>query len=467
MKFGTSFILALFLTMPLGAQVRIDAPPQIWGFAPNIRVYGLAAGETVRIHMVRGFTGWETDDPTKASGWKPVKHAIHAWVDARADKSGTIDLANTTIRKGTYKGKDPYGLWWSGRKSKDALLANIAIEGFDPTSIREGESRILVSRDGQLLASIVATSRAPEGLRTAILAEGTLNGAYAAPKDGKRHPSIILLHGSEGGDRDAAMALAQRFAGQGFAAFALNYFAWDLKQLTGIPNNHVNQPIELLEQVKSWLAIQPEADVTRVGVYGHSKGAEFAAVAATYYPWIRAVAACVPSDAVWEGYGIGDARNRPDPAPIAPEQISSWSWQGQPLPYIALPAADDRSAYFNNTAYYEARRAADPVAADAARIHVERSDAKFLWLGGGRDEVWASAAMGKRNHLALQKVGKGSNSELRNYPKASHAICGDGTYPTRLWAEDSADPRKPNLDADGYATVDAWNRIVTFFRRSL
>lgn len=467
MKFSTVILAALLISTPLFATVHIEAPPTIWGFEPVIRVTGLAPSEKVRVHMFRGFVRWDTDDPTKRSGWRPVPITLHAWADVRADRRGTIDVARTSSSAGTYRGRDAYGLWWSGRKPGDALLAGVTVHGFDLGSISEGQSRIVVTRNSEPLASTAAIGRAPEGLRTVLVADGAINGAFAAPADGRRHPTIILLHGSEGGDRDSAQTIAQRFAGQGFAAFALNYFAWDLKGLSGIPNAHVNQPIELLDQVRAWLARQPEADVERMGVYGHSKGAEYAALAATYLPWIDAVAACVPSDSVWEGYGIGDPRNRPTANQVVPTQLSSWSWQGRPLPYIALPATDDRSRYFNNTAYYEARRKADPESAAAARIAVERSDAQFLWIGAGRDETWASGAMAQRNDLELRRAGKARNSELIFYPRASHAICGDGTYPTHLWADQSIDQRRPDLDEDGRATSDAWRRMVRFFRRTL
>lgn len=458
---------AALLSMPAMAEVRIDAPPVVLGQTPVVRITGLAPDQEARVHLVRMFTRWVTDDPTQRSGWRQALQPLHAWADVRADRNGEVDLARFPVREGTYRGADPYGLMWSGRKTGDALLASVALPGFDVSSLRDGEMRLLVTDDTGILVQAPFMSTAPGGLIVAEIADGVLNGAFAAPNDGRRHPTVILLHGSEGGDRDGARMLAQQYAGQGFAAVALNYFAWDLKRLPGVPDAHVNQPIEILERVREWIATRPEADADRIGVYGHSKGAEFAAVAAVRLPWIRAVAACVPSDAVWEGYGIGDPRNDPEPGRTVPQKISSWSWQGTPLPYIALPSTDDRSAYFNNTAYYEARRAADPVAAHAARIPVEQSNAYFLWLGGGRDETWASGTMAARNHEALGHAGKGSRSELHIYPKAGHAICGDGTYPTRLWADDSSDARKPDLDAEAQATIDAWQRIVAFFRRTL
>jgi dienelactone hydrolase len=449
------------------AEVSIKAAPVVSGYEPAILVKGLARRGGVRVHMLRMFTKWETNDPTKRTGWRQVPQPLHAWADFRADAKGDIDLRRSRATAGTYRGVDAYGLMWSGRKAGDAMLREASVPGFDMNSLRAGETRIVVTRGASILAQAPLGSAPPARSIVKIVAQGALNGTYAAPTDGRRHPAVILLHGSEGGDRDAARALAQRFAGRGFAAFALNYFAWDLKGLPGVPNAHVNQPIELLTQVREWLGAQPQVEPRRIGIYGHSKGAEYAAVAAVRLPWVRAVAACVPSDAVWEGYGIGDARNRPEPGRKVPAKTSSWSWQGNPLPYIALPPADDRSRFFDNTAYYEARRAADPSAAAAARIPVERSAARFLWLGGGRDETWASGAMATRNDAALRRAGKADQSELHVFPKAGHAICGDGTYPTRLWEDDSAEPRRPDLDANGRATIEAWRRTVAFFRRAL
>ena len=59
--------------------------------------------------------------------------------------------------------------------------------------------------------------------------------------------------------------------------------------------------MEAIETAYSWLKQQPEIDAARLALVGVSKGAEFALVAATIYPWIDAVAAFAPSHVVWEG----------------------------------------------------------------------------------------------------------------------------------------------------------------------
>ena len=450
------------LAAPLVAQPTIEGAVITSGFAPRLTVSGLQPGERVRVHAIRMYSVWEAAGD---GSWHQVPRPLHSWAEFDASSDGKIDLWTFGPRAGTYAGTDAYGLLWSGRPvASDADRADLPL-GVDLASMKDGQSVIVVTRDGATLVSTPLTSAGPRGIATRIVAEGRINGAYSAPNDGKHHPTLVLLHGSEGGGQDEARSLAERFAGQGYAAFALNYFAWDLKKLSGVPNAHVNQPIELIAQVRDWLRAQPEADVERFGLYGHSKGAEYAEVAAVHLPWIKAVAACVPTDAVWEGYGIGDPRNTSNPFGQPPARYSSFSWRGVPLPYI--PLEGDRSAYRVNTDFYEAKRVERPGLAQAALIPIERAKASFLWLGGGRDQTWASGTMAERLDARLRAHGAGQRSNLRVFPASGHAICGDGTYPTRLWQADSTDPRDPDRDAEGRATALGWQAIVEFFKRTL
>lgn len=433
------------------------------GEEPRFQVSGLIAGERIRIHAIRMFTNWE-DDGTGT--WRPVPKPLHAWADYLVDAAGSVELWAASPLAGTFSGADGYGLLWSGRPTSGPSPDPFLPEHFDVGELKDGEGFFLVTRNGEIVSRAPIRMRQPDGLRTEYVADGRLNGAYSAPADGARHPTLILLHGSEGGSRRSGMEIARRFAGQGFATFAFNYFAWDLADLEGVPNAHVNQPIEMLTTVRDWIAAQPEADVERLGVYGHSKGAEYAEVSAVHLPWIDAVAACVPTDVVWQGYGIGDGRNRSNPYGEPPETYSSFSWQGRALPYV--PLEGDWRNHHSNTDFYEANRAklTELEKADAA-IPVEIASARFLWLGGGRDEVWASGDMARRLDRRMREAGEGERSELHIYDRAGHGICGDGTYPTRLWSADSTNPRDPDLDATGRATIDAWNRIVEFFARTL
>lgn len=454
-------VVILALATPAAAGVAITGNEIVQGFTPKLGVTGLFPNERVRVHTLRMFVVWQEQ---ASKGWSPVPRAIHAWADYRADARGKVRLDVMSPLAGTFSGVDPYGILWSGQPvgaDGDVYLP----EGVDPAKLAENESRILVSRGGKSIVTAKLSSRPPTGLIEQDVAEDRLNGVFAAPTDGRRHPALILLHGSEGASRSAARDMARRFAGQGYAAFAFNYFAWDLSKIEGIPNAHVNQPVEMLAKVRDWLAKRPEADVTRLGVYGHSKGAEYAELAATLLPWIDAVVACVPTDVIWEGYGIGDGRNKSNLNAKEPTQYSSFSWRGRPLPYI--PLKGDRKPFHSNAEFYEFKRKQMGAAAAAAAIPVERSRASFLFLGGGRDEVWKSGAMAHDLDRRMRAAGKASGSELMVYERAGHAICGEGIYPIRVWQDDSPDPRDPDLDANGRATADAWNRTKDFLERRL
>src|SRR6202011_4756293 len=71
---------------------------------------------------------------------------------------------------------------------------------------------------------VTASPSAAQELTNVSVASGTLVGAYFAPADGKRHPAIVVLGGSEGGLHPAD---ARMFAQHGYAALALAYFGVD------------------------------------------------------------------------------------------------------------------------------------------------------------------------------------------------------------------------------------------------
>lgn len=457
--------MLLTSTQALAAVTIEPNGPVPTGEPPKIKVSGLQPGETVSVHALRRFSRWQ---PNEKGQWIEVFVPLHAWVEGAADSGGTINLETFRPSAGTYDRADGRGLLWSMRRPGDPLLVRARIAGSQNVPA-DGSTRLVVTRGEAVLAETSLRYVEPRGLDVETVAVGAVNGVFARPSGKRSLPTLILLHGSEGGSREGARAMATRFAGQGLAAFALNYFAWDTPAgLSGLRNYHVNQPIEVIGDVRNWLATRPEADVNRLGVYGQSKGAEYAEVAAVRYPWIRAVAACVPTDVVWEGYGIDDQRNRTRQIE-RPAAMSSWSWKGRPLPYIPLRPYPPPPGvtYFTNTERYELSRADHPRAAAAAAIPLERASARFLLLGAGKDEVWASGKMAETLARRMTKAGRKGRVDLKLFPRAGHQICGDGTFPTRLYSEESPDPSSKDLTAEGEASVDSWEAVRAFFRRML
>src|ERR1700736_4852265 len=171
-----------------------------------------------------------------------------------------------------------------------------------------------------LLFGAVA-ARADDLVRVPV-ASGSLVGTFFAPGDGKRHPAIVVLGGSEGGlHDDQARVLAEH----GYAALALAYFGVD-----PLPQKLRAIPVETVSRGIDWLIARPEVDGARIGLLGTSKGGELALLAATREPRIRATAALVPSAYVWFDLAFDGG---PD--------TSSWSAGGAPVAYIPSdPVAD-------------------------------------------------------------------------------------------------------------------------------
>lgn len=463
MRFFWSLCLTCLTLTTLPAASAAAAPrlptpaPIVSGFAPAITVEGLQNKDQVRLWTVRRFTRWEEID----GRWTEVQVVLYAWADY-VPRRGEVDVRTSASVRGTYIGVDAYGLLWSGRPADDPMIAEAHPPSADVTAGSTGHLVALVN--GREIGRASLTQREPDGLRiTQVRAEG-FAGVYAAPADGHTHPVVLLLHGSEGGNLDDARALAVRFAGQGYAALSVIYFAWDLAKVGGVASAHVNTPIELLRRARDWVALQPEADTGRLGVYGHSKGAEFAEVAAVRYPWIKAVVACVPTDVVWEGYGHDDERNRQENRGAAPVLMSSWSFAGKPLPYVQLRVFDRREPgrYFNNTERYELSRQDDPRRAALAAIPIERSRARFLLAGGGKDEVWASGEMARRLAARFTSLPRARKPELHVFEGAGHGICTDGTWPPRVYGRERDDPRSSNLDREGAAAARVWALTKAF-----
>lgn len=176
--------------------------------------------------------------------------------------------------------------------------------------------------------------------------------------------------------------------------------------------------------------------------------------------------ACVPTDVVWEGDGSGEwasGSGGSGPARVT----SSWSWEGRPLPYVPVIAYREDAGYRTNTDRYDRSRAEHPRDAAAAVIPLETAEARVLLIAGGRDEVWASGRMTEALLARYLAAGRADRAEVRIYPTAGHMICGDGSFPGRLYNTQRSEPWAKDVTAEGEASRDAWRAQIAFLRRVL
>ncbi|MDZ7628598.1 MAG: acyl-CoA thioester hydrolase/BAAT C-terminal domain-containing protein [Parvularculaceae bacterium] len=158
---------------------------------------------------------------------------------------------------------------------------------------------------------------------TEIQVGNALPGSFFATPEGHGpFPVIIILGGSSGDDGDARR-LAPRLVAEGYAVFGLTYYspAWygRAAKFPELPSAFRDIPVERAAMAKQWLCARKDVNCGAIGIYGVSKGAEFALLAGSLIDGFAAIAAIVPSDVVWEGWGPG----------TSPGESSSFSWGGK------------------------------------------------------------------------------------------------------------------------------------------
>lgn len=299
-------------------------------------------------------------------------------------------------------------------------------------------------------APAAVSERAIAGFPRALL--------YSLPGTAPR-PVVVILPGAEGGD-GAGKRFGPVLARLGYAAVSLPYYSpnWGPTmpppQFPDLPGSFVDIRIDQLATLRTALAKMPGVDVERFGLFAGSKGAEFALIAASRYPWIDAVVAYAPSDLVWEGWGLETIE--------AEGTRSSFAADGKPLPFMPYrgftegllnPAkADLRAIHQNGRADHPEREA-------AARIPVERFRGKLMLVAGDQDKLWNSGRMAR--NIAASRSKAGLNTEALIYPEAGHDLGGGSAAPR-------VDPRGGGTpEANAAARADAWPKAMAFLKDAL
>ncbi|MEM6858172.1 MAG: acyl-CoA thioester hydrolase/BAAT C-terminal domain-containing protein [Pseudomonadota bacterium] len=297
--------------------------------------------------------------------------------------------------------------------------------------------------------AIAQETPAHDPLASAEYVGDILPGSFLTLPDGEGpFPVIIVLGGSEGGD-SIARTFTKRFVPQGYAVLGLPYYSASEGRkghIPGLPNAFQEIAVDQLVVARDWLRARDDIRSDAIGIYGVSKGAEMALLAGSLINGFTAIAAIVPSDVVWEGWGSS-------------RTTSSFSWQGQALPFVpyrgmgeefANPSGPDGRLRIRFP--HDKGRNANPDRAVAARIAVEKIDEPVLVAGGDADLVWNSGEMAQA--IAERRTEAGLPTVSFVFTDAGHFLSGDGSRETRN-------------PANGEAQKIVWPATLEFFAAHL
>lgn len=442
----------LFLLLSLCSNVSASAQtihispaaPVLAGDPISIIVTGLAPNATLTIDAKR------LVDDTQG------KVVYRAEASFAADANGRLDLGQATPLAGSYRTADVRGLFWSMTPSQES--------GAAPTDMHQVQLTARVAGTPVASAQVRFVGTLPTVKAQEVPAfPGAL---FARPAGNQRLPVVIVLGGSEGGSK-AVRSMALNLAARGFAVLALPYYSpssWNSpeRELPALPRSFVDIPVDRLNQARAWLKSRADVDGGRIALYGTSKGAEFALIAASKMKWISSVVAIVPSDVVWQGWG-------PDVIP-ADARRSSFSYAGKALPFVPNKDFVQELSGFQSGVEVRYRRphdkgrAADPAAAVAARIRVEDFKGALLVAGGIEDQMWASGMMAQ--NIAERRAEAKLETVALIYTDAGHALNGDGWSPTTQY---NAGLFKigGTAEANAMAQAQVWRETLAFLHRTL
>ncbi|MFJ3592693.1 acyl-CoA thioester hydrolase/BAAT C-terminal domain-containing protein [Streptomyces sp. NPDC090231] len=264
-------------------------------------------------------------------------------------------------------------------------------------------------------------------------------GFRAAPAHGS-DAGVLVLSGSSGRIEEERCRLLAR---EGLAALSIRWFGGP-----GQPPGICEVP---LETFVSALDRHRAEGAGRISVLGVSKGAEAALHLSVLQPGIDAVVALSPTSLTWANIGPGrDGSTTP--------HRSSWTWRGQPLPFVPYDtgwtASEPAGAPVSVLGWYEQSVRARPDLVTAAAVPVERSAAELVLVAGGDDLMWPSLRYARE--LAARRRAAGLPVRLVTRADAGHRprLPGEGAVPASGTFRHGGSPA-----ADAALGAAAWPHI--------
>jgi dienelactone hydrolase len=268
--------------------------------------------------------------------------------------------------------------------------------------------------------------------------DGRLQGLRIEPSE-PRGIGVVIMGGSSG---TVPIERGRLFAQEGLSVIALRWFGGP-GQSPGI----CEIPLEIVESAVSRLVAE---GCTRIVLVGTSKGAEAILLAASLDPRVDLAVAFSPTSVVWANVGPGtDGYEWP--------LRSSFTWRG--IPFAFMPHAAEallsvgRLPPVKYLPLFERSLSDFAGQTVSAAIPVERSQAAFILVAGGDDQLWPSARFAEA--LAARLRAHGKKVQFLMHPSAGHRILlpGETTARSTLNAHGGTDEADAELGAKAWAAL--------------
>jgi dienelactone hydrolase len=318
-------------------------------------------------------------------------------------------------------------------------------------------------------AQVAGTELPPQTIRRLAVAPGVerepiardgVQGTLFTPAEPGPRPALVVLSGSEGGGYEPSAAA---YAAMGYTTLALSFFG-----VEGLPAQLVEVPLETVERAIAWLSRHPRVKPDAIGIWGVSKGAELALLAASHIPQVRAVVAKSPSAVAFEG--LSDD--------LGKHHRSSWTYRGEPVPFVPVTFTAGIGASYGwsrlrhkpwSTTPMYAHALEDAEAVRRAAIAVEDIGGPLLLTSGGHDGAWPSGPMSEL--IIERRRAHGHTDDVHlHYAEAGHQIAAPYTPTTISWfvvAGGMIEDLGGTPAGNAAASADSWPRINAFLAQHL
>lgn len=295
---------------------------------------------------------------------------------------GSVDLGRDVPLAGSsYAGVDPLGPLWSVTLDPPRAF-------FTRTLPLDLVYRFEVADDGDVLDRAEAVRHFGDGVVCEQIQAGPVVGTLARPDDGRAHPAVMLLPGSDGARAGHAAAL--------LAAHGYTVLDFDVFKAEGRPPDLVGIELDEIDQAVAFLQDLPWSAGASIAVIGLSRGAELALQLTADNPRIGLVIAAAPSSIRQAGITANYTFTEPAwlrggtaldfvPGSMGPAAMLTW-----------LRTVITRRPMRQAAGFLKSLRKHPAAAASA--IALENTRADIVLISGTDDGLWPSATYAQ--HIA-------------------------------------------------------------------